>query len=127
VVAQSHPQSGHAAPAAAAPAAAAPRRHADPAPEVWGGAIAAPPPARVRAPAADVDDAPMVVGAAPQVSSGTPAAPEEDTAAETGIVTEPAAPGMIPEATPTPEAETPQPPTATPTPQPSPTPTEPVP
>jgi len=127
VVAQSHPQSGHAAPAAAAPAAAAPRRHADPAPEVRGGAIPGPPPAPVRAPAADVDDAPMVVGAAPQVSSGAPAALEEDAAAETGIVTEPAAPGVIPEATATPEAETPQPPTATPTPQPSPTPTEPVP
>jgi len=122
VAAQSHPQPVHAAPAAAAPATT-PREHTRPAPELRGGAITAPPPAPV--PATDDDeDAPVLLGAGPQVSSGGTTAPGEDTAAETGTVIEPAAPEALSEATATPAAGTPQPATATPTAQPSPAPTE---
>jgi hypothetical protein len=72
----------------------------------------------------DDEDAPVLLGAGPQVSSGGTTAPGEDSAAETGTVIEPAAPEALPQATATPAAGTPQPATATPTAQPSPAPTE---
>jgi RNA polymerase sigma factor (sigma-70 family) len=94
---QALPVHAAAAPAAAAPAAAPARERTRPASD---GAIAAPPPAPVGA--IDDEDAPVLVGAAPQVSSGGTAAPEDDTA-ETGAATEPAA-GALPQPTSTPAA-----------------------
>ena len=116
VVASSQPQPVHATPAAAAPAAA-PREHAGRGSELSDEAITAPPPAPVGA--IDHEDAPVLVGGAPQVSSGGTAAPEDD-AAETGTTTEPSA-GALPEATATPAPGAEPAGTATPTAEPTPT------